>query len=238
MRTSRTNRTRASRPPRVHPPAAPQHAVDWVVEQITTAQPMGTALVGPPAGRGPQQVAAGRHRPGLGHQTSSGRSTLPRAKTRGMQLQSLISAACNGRRHRRCHRAGHVGGAQADTLHPPEALSLATRAGVLGASTNDRYAAGEPGPGTSWNPARQQHATLTGCGTWRCGTCCRGQTSRSASRDPNVSRGRGAPAERWPRPLGHGQRHATIVAGEIAAAIRAAGRARPADPITGRDELP
>ena len=165
---------------RRHPDAGPEglghNSVNWIVEQVTATQQMGT------------------HMDGLNHLQMGDRTyngfllddiiedygtnrlgidTLPQVVTRGLLLD--VAASRGGERlqpgevitvadaQRALAATGH-------DVRPGDAVFFNTGWGDLWGTDNERYASGEPGPGTALGEWLADHrVALTGCDTWSFG---------------------------------------------------------------------
>jgi kynurenine formamidase len=153
-----------------------RNGVNWVVEQITATQQMGTHVdglnhlqVGEVAYNGFRlaDIAEGYGTNRLGIET------LPQVLTRGLLLDI---AAVRGVEHLAAGDVITVADARAAldrhglTVRPGDAVLLRTGWGDLWGVDDRRYGSGEPGPGTElahWLAG--QRVALTGCDTWSYG---------------------------------------------------------------------
>ena len=151
-----------------------RNAVNWVVEQITATQQMGTHLdalnhlqVGDRTYNGHRLVDIAED-----HGTNQlGVDTLPQIVTRGLLLDI---AAVRGVERLGPGDVITVADAQAAlgerTLRPGDAVLFHTGWGRWWGTDNDRYSAGEPGPGLALAGWLAEHRiALTGCDTWSYG---------------------------------------------------------------------
>src|SRR6516162_3025652 len=154
---------------RRHPDAGPEglgsNSVNWIVEQVTATQQMGT------------------HMDGLNHLQMGDRTyngflladivedygtcrlgidTLPQVVTRGQRIEpgDVITVADA---EKALASTGH-------DVRPGDAVLFHTGWGSLWGADNERYAAGEPGPGLALAQWLADHrVALTGCDTWSYG---------------------------------------------------------------------
>jgi kynurenine formamidase len=138
-----------------------RNGVNWVVEQITATQQMGTHV----DGLNHLQVGDRTNRLGI--------ETLPQVVTRGLLLD--VAAV---RRVERLDAGDVVTVPDAREalrragleVRPGDAVLFHTGWGSLWGVDDDRYSAGEPGPGVelgAW--LAEQRVALTGCDTWSYG---------------------------------------------------------------------
>jgi kynurenine formamidase len=164
------------RRPDAGPAGLGRNSVNWVVEQITATQQMGTHM------DALNHLQAG-DRTYNGHRladivedhgtTRLGVDTLPQVVTRGLLLD--VAAARGVDRleagdvvtpddARRAAEAAHL------EVRPGDAVLFHTGWGTLWGNDNERYAAGEPGPGMAVADWLVEHrVALTGCDTWSYG---------------------------------------------------------------------
>jgi len=165
---------------RRRPDAGPEgwgeNDVNWVVEQITATQQMGTHLDALNHLQSGERTYNGHRLGDIAEEYGTNRlgvDTLPQIVTRGLLLD--IAA---GRGVERLHPGDVVTVADAEaaleraglTVEPGDALLFHTVWGGLWGVDNDRYGAGEPGPGmdlAGW--LVEQRVALTGCDTWSYG---------------------------------------------------------------------
>jgi kynurenine formamidase len=151
-----------------------RNAVNWVVEQITATQQMGTHMDALNHLQAGDRTYNGHRLADIAEDHGTNRlgvDTLPQIATRGLLLDV---AAVRG-----VHRldpgdvltvadaeaalAGHA-------LRPGDAVLFHTGWGGLWGVDDDRYSAGEPGPGTELAGWLADHrVALTGCDTWSYG---------------------------------------------------------------------
>ncbi len=165
---------------RRHPEAGPaglgRNSVNWIVEQITATQQMGTHMDGLNHLQEGDRTYNGFL---LGdiiedHGTNRlGIDTLPQVVTRGLLLD--VAAARGGERlgPGEVITVADAENALASTGHdirPGDAVFFHTGWGSLWGTDNQRYAAGEPGPGRALGQWLADHqVALTGCDTWSFG---------------------------------------------------------------------
>jgi kynurenine formamidase len=149
------------------------NAVNWVVEQITATQQMGTHLDGLNHLQAGDRTYNGHRLADIAEDHGTNRlgvDTLPQVVTRGLLLDV---AAVRGE----ALQPGDVvtvadaAAALGDrSLRPGDAVLFHTGWGALWGVDDDRYSSGEPGPGlelAGWLAA--QRVALTGCDTWSYG---------------------------------------------------------------------
>jgi kynurenine formamidase len=165
---------------RRHPDAGPDglgcNSVNWIVEQITATQQMGTHMDGLNHLQEGDRTYNGFLLADIieDHGTNRlGIDTLPQVVTRGLLLD--VAGAGGGERlgpgevitvadaENALASAGH-------DLRPGDAVFFHTGWGSLWGADNQRYAAGEPGPGRALGQWLADHqVALTGCDTWSFG---------------------------------------------------------------------
>ena len=165
---------------RRHPDAGPEglgdNSVNWIVEQITATQQMGTHM----DGLNHLQMGDRTYNGFLladiieDHGTNRlGIDTLPQVVTRGLQLD--VAASRGGER---LEPGDVITVADAEAalaaagldVRRGDAVFFHTGWGGLWGTDNERYAAGEPGPGTALGERLDDHrVALTGCDTWSFG---------------------------------------------------------------------
>jgi kynurenine formamidase len=165
---------------RRHPDAGPAglgcNSVNWIVEQITATQQMGTHMDGLNHLQEGDRTYNGFLLADIieDHGTNRlGIDTLPQVVTRGLLLD--VAAARGGER---------LGPGEVITVadaedalasagrgvRPGDAVFFHTGWGSLWGTDNERYAAGEPGPGRALGQWLADHrVALTGCDTWSFG---------------------------------------------------------------------
>jgi len=165
---------------RRHPDAGPAglgcNSVNWIVEQITATQQMGTHMDGLNHLQEGDRTYNGFPLADIIEDHGTNRlsiDTLPQVVTRGLLLD--VAAAHGGERL----GAGEVitvadaQNALASTGHDiraGDAVFFHTGWGSLWGTDNERYAAGEPGPGRALGQWLADHqVALTGCDTWSFG---------------------------------------------------------------------
>ena len=150
--------------------------VNWIVEQVTATQQMGTHMDGLNHLQVGDRTYNGHRLADIveDHGTNRlGIDTLPQVVTRGLLVDV---AAARGVAHldpgdvitpEETQEALRADGL---TVSPGSAVLFHTGWGRLWGTDNSRYAAGEPGPGThlaEW--LAEQRVALTGCDTWSYG---------------------------------------------------------------------
>ncbi len=165
---------------RRHPQGGPdglgRNGVNWVVEQITSTQQLGTHLDGLNHLQVGDRTYNGHWIGDLVEEYGTNRlgvDTLPQVVTRGLLLDI---AAVRGVERLEAGDVVTVADAQAAlaaaglAVRPGDAVLFHTGWGTLWGVDNARYAAGEPGPGVAvgeW--LADQRVALTGCDTWSFG---------------------------------------------------------------------
>ncbi|NYJ08563.1 cyclase family protein [Petropleomorpha daqingensis] len=151
-----------------------RNAVNWVVEQITATQQMGTHLDALNHLQVGDRTYNGHRLADIAEEHGTNRlgvDTLPQVVTRGLLLDV---AAVRGVT---CLEPGDVV-TVADTeaalgglsVRPGDAVLFHTGWGRLWGADDDRYAGGEPGPGLALAAWLADHrVALTGCDTWSYG---------------------------------------------------------------------
>jgi kynurenine formamidase len=151
-----------------------RNAVNWVVEQITATQQMGTHMDALNHLQAGDRTYNGHRLADIAEDSGTNRlgvDTLPQIVTRGLLLD--IAAVRGVDRlgpgdvltiaDAEAALAGHA-------LRPGDAVLFHTGWGGLWGVDNDRYSAGEPGPGTELAGWLADHRVgLTGCDTWSYG---------------------------------------------------------------------
>jgi kynurenine formamidase len=164
------------RRPDAGPAGLGRNNVNWIVEQVTATQQMGTHVDGLNHLQAGDRTYNGFRLADIveDHGTNRlGIDTLPQVVTRGLLLD--VAAARGGPRlqpgdvitvadaETALASAGHV-------VRPGDAVFFHTGWGQLWGSGNERYAAGEPGPGLALAGWLADHrVALTGCDTWSFG---------------------------------------------------------------------
>jgi kynurenine formamidase len=151
-----------------------RNAVNWVVEQITATQQMGTHLDALNHLQVGDRTYNGHRLADIAEDWGTNRlgvDTLPQIVTRGLLLDV---AAVRGVDRLDPGDVVTVDDARAAldgrSLRPGDAVLFHTGWGGLWDVDADRYSAGEPGPGTAlagW--LAEQRVALTGCDTWSYG---------------------------------------------------------------------
>jgi len=165
---------------RRHPDAGPaglgRNSVNWIVEQVTATQQMGTHMDGLNHLQAGDRTYNGFLLADIieDHGTSRlGIDTLPQVVTRGLVLD--VAAAHGGDR---LGPGDVITVADADAaltaagldVRPGDAVFFRTGWGGLWGADNERYASGEPGPGMAVGEWLADHrVALTGCDTWSFG---------------------------------------------------------------------
>ena len=164
------------RDPGAGPGGLGRNNVNWIVEQVTATQQMGTHLDGLNHLQAGDRAYNGFRLADIVEDYGTSRlgiDTLPQIVTRGLLLD--VAAARGGDRLgpgevitvADAEAALAVGGI---AVRPGDAVFFHTGWGALWGSDNERYAAGEPGPGLAlaeWLAAHR--VALTGCDTWSFG---------------------------------------------------------------------
>ena len=153
-----------------------RNAVNWIVEQVTATQQMGTHLDGLNHLQVGDRTYNGHRLADIAedHGTSRlGIDTLPQVVTRGL----LVDVAAH--RGTAMLEPGEVVTvpdtvacleAAGLSVRPGDAVLFHTGWGRLWGVDNTRYASGEPGPGTALGDwLAEQRVALTGCDTWSYG---------------------------------------------------------------------
>jgi len=165
---------------RRHPDAGPaglgSNSVNWIVEQVTATQQMGTHMDGLNHLQEGDRTYNGYRLDDIVEDYGTcrlGIDTLPQVVTRGLLLD--VAAARGGERlgpgevitvadaRTALDSTGHE-------VQPGDAVFFHTGWGELWGTDNERYAAGEPGPGLALAEWLADHrVALTGCDTWSFG---------------------------------------------------------------------
>ena len=164
------------RSPDAGPDGLGLNSVNWIVEQVTATQQMGTHMDGLNHLQVGDRTYNGFCLADIveDHGTNRlGIDTLPQVVTRGLLLD--VAAARGGDRL----PAGEVItvadaeaalAASGHDVRPGDAVFFHTGHGDLWGTDNERYAAGEPGPGLALAGWLADHrVALTGCDTWSFG---------------------------------------------------------------------
>ena len=165
---------------RRHPDAGPaglgRNNVNWIVEQITATQQMGTHMDGLNHLQAGDRTYNGLLLADIVEDYGTNRlgiDTLPQVVTRGLLVD--VAAARGGDR---LQPGDVITVADAETalgntgheVRPGDAVFFHTGWGTLWGTDNDGYAAGEPGPGLALAAWLADHqVALTGCDTWSYG---------------------------------------------------------------------
>ena len=150
--------------------------VNWVVEQITATQQMGTHMDALNHLQAGERTYNGHRIADIAEEYGTNRlgvDTLPQVVTRGLLLDI---AAVRGVPHLEQGDVVTVADAEGAleraglTLEAGDAVLFHTGWGALWGVDNDRYGAGEPGPGLALADWLVEHrVALTGCDTWSYG---------------------------------------------------------------------
>ena len=153
-----------------------RNEVNWVVEQITATQQMGTHLDGLNHLQVGDRTYNGFRLADIVEDYGTnklGIDTLPQIVTRGLHLDI---AALRGVERLAAGEVITVADAEAAlgaaglSVRPGDALFVHTGWGQLWGVDNAAYSAGEPGPGVALGQwLAEQHVALTGCDTWSFG---------------------------------------------------------------------
>ena len=165
---------------RRRPDAGPEgwgrNNVNWVVEQVTATQQMGTHMDGLNHLQEGDRTYNGHRLADIVEEHGTNRlgiDTLPQVVTRGVLVD--VAAA---RGVQRLEPGDVVTPADAEAaltaqgvrVHPGNAVFFHTGWGSLWGVDNDRYGSGEPGPGRALAEWLADHrVALTGCDTWSFG---------------------------------------------------------------------
>jgi kynurenine formamidase len=164
------------RRPDAGPAGLGRNNVNWIVEQVTATQQMGTHMDGLNHLQAGDRTYNGFRLADIveDHGTSRlGIDTLPQVVTRGLLLDV---AAARGRERLQAGDVITVAEAEAALagagleVRPGDAVFFHTGWGQLWGTDNERYAEGEPGPGlelAGWLAGHR--VALTGCDTWSYG---------------------------------------------------------------------
>jgi kynurenine formamidase len=152
-----------------------RNGVNWVVEQITATQQMGTHVDGLNHLQVGDTTYNGHRLADIAEEYGTNRlgiETLPQVVTRGLLLDI---AAVRGVQHLAAGDVITIADAQAALAHhqlvvrPGDAVLFHTGWGTLW-EDGDRYGSGEPGPGMALAQWLAEHrVALTGCDTWSYG---------------------------------------------------------------------
>lgn len=165
---------------RRHPDAGPnglgRNSVNWIVEQVTATQQMGTHMDGLNHLQMGDRTYNGFRLADIVEDYGTNRlgiDTLPQVVTRGLLLD--VAAARGGKRLGPGDVITVTDAEAALTsarleVRPGDAVFFHTGWGELWGSDNERYASGEPGPGLALAEWLAGHrVALTGCDTWSFG---------------------------------------------------------------------
>jgi len=165
------------RRPGAGPAGLGRNGVNWIVEQVTATQQMGTHLDGLNHLQAGDRTYNGFRLADIVEDYGTNRlgiDTLPQVVTRGVLLD--VAAARGGDRLGPgdvitvADAEAALASAGAGGVRPGDAVFFHTGWGNLWGSDNERYAEGEPGPGlelAAWLAAHR--VALTGCYTWSYG---------------------------------------------------------------------
>ena len=164
------------RRPDAGPAGLGSNSVNWIVEQVTATQQMGTHMDGLNHLQAGDRTYNGFRLADIveDHGTNRlGIDTLPQVVTRGLLLDV---AEARGEERLPAGQVITVADAEAalaaigHDVRPGDAVFFHTGHGGLWGTDNDRYAAGEPGPGLGLAGWLADHrVALTGCDTWSFG---------------------------------------------------------------------
>jgi kynurenine formamidase len=151
-----------------------RNAVNWVVEQITATQQMGTHMDALNHLQVGERTYNGHRVADIAEDWGTNRlgvETLPQIVTRGLLLDV---AAARGLERLTPGDAVSVADAQAALgerrLRPGDAVLFHTGWGSLWGADDERYSSGEPGPGLALAGWLAEHRiAVTGCDTWSYG---------------------------------------------------------------------
>jgi kynurenine formamidase len=151
-----------------------RNAVNWVVEQITATQQMGTHMDALNHLQVGERTYNGHRVADIAEDWGTNRlgvETLPQIVTRGLLLDV---AAARGLERLAPGDAVSVADAQAalgaGRLRPGDAVLFHTGWGSLWGADDERYSSGEPGPGLALARWLAEHRiAVTGCDTWSYG---------------------------------------------------------------------
>jgi kynurenine formamidase len=164
------------RRPDAGPAGLGRTSVNWIVEQVTATQQMGTHMDGLNHLQAGDRTYNGFRLADIveDHGTNRlGIDTLPQVVTRGLLLD--VAAARGGARLApgeviTVSDAETALAATGHDVRPGDAVFFHTGWGGLWGTDNERYAAGEPGPGLELAGWLADHrVALTGCDTWSFG---------------------------------------------------------------------
>ncbi len=164
------------RRPGAGPDGLGRNSVNWIVEQVTATQQMGTHMDGLNHLQAGDRTYNGYRLADIVEDYGTNRlgiDTLPQVVTRGLLLDV---AAARGRDRLQPGDAITVADAEAALadegldVRPGDAVFFHTGWGGLWGTDNERYASGEPGPGLTLAAWLADHqVALTGCDTWSFG---------------------------------------------------------------------
>jgi kynurenine formamidase len=165
------------RRPDAGPDGLGRNSVNWIVEQVTATQQMGTHMDGLNHLQAGDRTYNGYRLADIVEDYGTSRlgiDTLPQVVTRGLLLDV---AAARGRERLQPGDVITVADAEAALasagiggVRPGDAVFFHTGWGQLWGTDNERYAAAEPGPGLELAAWLAEHrVALTGCDTWSYG---------------------------------------------------------------------
>lgn len=150
--------------------------VNWIVEQVTATQQMGTHLDALNHLQDGDRMYNGFRLADVAEEYGTNRlgvETLPQIVTRGLLLDIATIRGVDWLAPGEVIRPSDARAAltlEGLTVRPGDAVFFHTGWGWLWGRDNDRYAAGEPGPGMALaNWLVDQRVALTGCDTWSFG---------------------------------------------------------------------
>jgi len=154
-----------------------RNSVNWIVEQVTATQQMGTHMDGLNHLQAGDRTYNGYRLADIVEDYGTNRlgiDTLPQVVTRGLLLD--VAAARGGTRLQPgdvitvADAEAALASAGIGGVRPGDAVFFCTGWGELWGIDNERYAAGEPGPGLGLAGWLAEHGVaLTGCDTWSYG---------------------------------------------------------------------
>ena len=164
------------RRPEAGPDGLGRNSVNWIVEQVTATQQMGTHMDGLNHLQAGDRTYNGFRLADIVEDYGTNRlgiDTLPQVVTRGLLLDV---AAARGRERLQPGEVITVADVEAALtadgldVRPGDAVFFCTGWGEQWGTDNDRYASGEPGPGVALAGWLADHrVALTGCDTWSYG---------------------------------------------------------------------
>lgn len=168
------------RGPNAGPAGLGRNNVNWIVEQVTATQQMGTHLDGLNHLQDGDRIYNGYRLADIAEDHGTNRcgiDTLPQIVTRGLCLDVAavrgVDALEAGDVITPADAEAALRAAGVEPLRPGDAVLLHTGHGRLwgaGNAANDAYSSGEPGPGLALAEWLVEHrVALTGCDTWSYG---------------------------------------------------------------------